>query len=101
MTYDNSALRFTPLASMLAGVVRVSAALCCFLAACAFSQATGGQTASATPTLQAADIHASSNLLYPRMQGGVVRSGRYELRQATMLDLIATAYGVDADIVFG
>ena len=75
--------------------------LALFLAGGAFSQETGHQTPLATPALQAADIHASSNLLYPRMQGGVVRSGRYELRQATMLDLIATAYGVDPDTVFG
>jgi uncharacterized protein (TIGR03435 family) len=72
-----------------------------FIAGCAFSQKTGDQAALVTPTLQIADIHASSNLLYPRMQGGVVRSGRYELRQATMLDLIAAAYGVDPDTVFG
>jgi uncharacterized protein (TIGR03435 family) len=67
----------------------------------AFSQDIGHPTALHTPIVQAADIRASSNLLYPRMQGGVVRSGRYELRQATMLDLIATAYGVDPDTVFG
>jgi uncharacterized protein (TIGR03435 family) len=84
-------------------MVRAFAALCffIFIAGAAFSQDTGHQTALATPTLQAAGIQASSNLLYPSMQGGVVRSGRYELRQATMLDLIATAYGVDPDTVFG
>jgi uncharacterized protein (TIGR03435 family) len=67
----------------------------------AFSQNAGDQMGLVTPPPQIADIHASSNLLYPRMQGGVVRFGRYELRQATMLDLIATAYGVDPDTVFG
>lgn len=83
--------------------VQALAALCLFLliAGAAFSQETGNQTALATPALVAADVHASSNLKDPRMQGGVVRSGRYELRQASMLDLIATAYGVDPDIVFG
>lgn len=35
------------------------------------------------------------------MQGGLFRLGRYELRQATMLDLIKTAYGVDPDTIFG
>jgi len=35
------------------------------------------------------------------MQGGVLRDGRYELRRATMLDLIKTAFGVDADTVLG
>ena len=35
------------------------------------------------------------------MTGGVLRGGRYDLRDATMLDLITTAYGVDADSVLG
>src|SRR5271156_1677099 len=35
------------------------------------------------------------------MQGGVFRAGRYEIRYATMLDLVKTAYGVDADTVVG
>jgi uncharacterized protein (TIGR03435 family) len=32
---------------------------------------------------------------------GVPRNGRYEIRRATMLDLIRTAYGVEADKVVG
>jgi len=35
------------------------------------------------------------------MQGGVLRGDRYEMRQATMVDLVRTAYGVDADKVIG
>ena len=35
------------------------------------------------------------------MQGGFLSAGRYELRRATMLDLIRTAYAVDADKVYG
>jgi uncharacterized protein (TIGR03435 family) len=35
------------------------------------------------------------------MQGGLFRSGRYELRQATLMDLIKTAYAVDPDTIFG
>jgi len=35
------------------------------------------------------------------MQGGALRAGRFELRRATMLDLIKTAYGVDPEVVFG
>lgn len=72
-----------------------------FIAGGAFSQNAEDQTDLVTPTLPIADIHASSHLLSPKMQVGVIRSGRYELRQATMLDLIATAYGVDADTVLG
>jgi uncharacterized protein (TIGR03435 family) len=35
------------------------------------------------------------------MQGGVFRAGRYEIHDASMLDLVKTAYGVDADTVVG
>ena len=39
-----------------------------------------------------ADIHASSARNRPRFSGGFLRDGRYFLRQATMADLITTAY---------
>ena len=35
------------------------------------------------------------------MAGGVLRAGRYEIRNATMVDLVKTAYGVDDDKVLG
>jgi uncharacterized protein (TIGR03435 family) len=35
------------------------------------------------------------------MRGGAPRDGRYELRGATMVDLVRTAYAVDADKVVG
>ena len=35
------------------------------------------------------------------MTGGVLRGGRYELRNATMVDLIRIAYGVEAEKVLG
>jgi len=35
------------------------------------------------------------------MRGGLMRGGRYELRTATMVELITAAYGVDADNVLG
>ena len=53
------------------------------------------------PAFQIADVHVSPHASNPIMQGGVLRAGRYELRQATMLDLIKTAYGVDPDKVVG
>ena len=37
----------------------------------------------------------------PFMQGGILMGDRYQLRQANMVDLIRTAYGVDADNVLG
>ncbi len=35
------------------------------------------------------------------MTGGELRGGRYNLRNATMMDLLTTAYNIDADTVFG
>jgi len=42
-----------------------------------------------------ADVHASAKATNPYMSGGVLRGGRYDLRNATMVDLIQVAYGVD------
>ena len=35
------------------------------------------------------------------MRGPFVRAGRYEIRTATMLDLVSTAYGMDPERVYG
>ena len=51
-----------------------------------------------------ADVHVSPRSDWVKtlaMQGGFLRGDRYELRRATMLDLIRTAYNVDADKVYG
>jgi uncharacterized protein (TIGR03435 family) len=67
------------------------------------SGAVSGQsvTAGAPPTFEIADVHVSPRAMTMRMSGGVLRAGRYEIRKATMLDLIRTAYGVDPDRVLG
>lgn len=65
------------------------------------SVAAFSQVSTVPPTFELADVHSSAHVWNPTIQGGRLRAGRYELRQATMLDLIATAYGVDADTVFG
>jgi uncharacterized protein (TIGR03435 family) len=56
----------------------------------------------------AAAIHASAGLpaihlpmLDSSMRGGQIRQGRYEVRSATLVDLIATAYRVDRDRISG
>jgi uncharacterized protein (TIGR03435 family) len=46
-------------------------------------------------------IHPRSSNTNIYMTGGVLRNGRYDLRKATMLDLIAAAYSVDPDTVLG
>jgi uncharacterized protein (TIGR03435 family) len=53
------------------------------------------------PAFDAADVHASPFRRVPFMNGNVLRGDRYVLHQATMVDLIATAYGVDASTVQG
>jgi uncharacterized protein (TIGR03435 family) len=75
----------------LAGILLLS--LLCNLA---FAQST-----SAPPAFDAADVHPSPPRKFPFMDGGLLRGDRYVLRQATMIDLIATAYGVDASNVQG
>jgi uncharacterized protein (TIGR03435 family) len=57
-------------------------------------------TAQARPEFEVADVHAVP-FTNRMMEGGILRDGRYELRHATMLELIKTAYGVDTGEVFG
>jgi len=80
---------------------RTSIGLIAVMSAAAF-----GQTAPAkspAPAFDIADVHNSPRSAAPRpqMAGGFLRAGRYEIRQATMVDLIRTAYDVDADKVQG
>lgn len=58
---------------------------------------------SDAPEFEVADIHSSaaSTAQNQYMRGGFYRGGRYEVRNATMVDLIRTAYAVDADKVTG
>ncbi len=75
----------------LAGVV-----LSAFLSAPVIAAAT-----DAAPSFEAADVHASPYRRFPDMDQGSLRGDRYVLRQATMVDMIATAYGVDQSYVQG
>lgn len=54
-----------------------------------------GQAAESAPKFDLADVHASAKASNPYMSGGVLRGGRYDLRNATMVDLIRTAYSID------
>src|SRR5438552_694046 len=63
-----------------------------------------GQSAEKPPAFEIADVHVSTPSALGTlagMSGGVPRGGRYELRNATMVDLIRTAYGVTDDKVVG
>src|SRR5215831_7260351 len=74
---------------------RKCAALAILLSGVSFGQA------AEPPAFDLADVHPSAHVTNPYMRGGVLRGGRYELRTASMVDLIRTAYGVDAEKVQG
>src|SRR5262245_47169006 len=59
-----------------------------------------GQSSSSQATFEVTDVHVSPRGSLPAMRTAV-RGGRYELQNATMVDLIRTAYGIDAENVFG
>ncbi len=70
------------------------------------SGAAFGQSAATKPSFDVADVHVSPRGNWAKtpanaMHGGFLNAGRYELRRATMLDLIRIAYGLDADKVYG
>ncbi len=56
-----------------------------------------GQTPEAQPAFEAADVHVSAKTGNQFPRTGPVRGGRYEIKTATMLDLIRIAYGFDPD----
>ena len=49
------------------------------------------------PRFDIADVHVSPASAQPYMRGGFYRGGRYEIRSASMVDLIRTAYSADSD----
>jgi hypothetical protein len=67
----------------------VTLSLCVLL-----STATFGQSADPKATFEVADVHVRphSSSATPNMTGGVLRGGRYDLRNATMLNMITVAY---------
>jgi uncharacterized protein (TIGR03435 family) len=61
------------------------------------------QAPAPAASFDVADVHVrphSSNP-NPQMTGGALRGGRYDVRNATMLDFISLAYGVDSQAVLG
>jgi uncharacterized protein (TIGR03435 family) len=62
-----------------------------------------GQANETLPSFDAADVHVSPKSANPNVQslGGFARGGRYQFRNATMVDLIASAYGVEPEKVVG
>jgi uncharacterized protein (TIGR03435 family) len=48
-----------------------------------------------------ADVHVSAPSKNPTMRGGALRGGRYDVRTATMVDLISLAYDMESDKILG
>src|SRR5882757_465332 len=60
-----------------------------------------GQSAANGPKFEVADVHNSPQSTLPIVRGPFTSSDRYELRFATMVDLIRMAYNVDPEKVSG
>jgi uncharacterized protein (TIGR03435 family) len=77
------------------------------LSGAAFGPIAGGQSiiAAAPPAFDIADVHPSAHttatLARLFTQTGPLRGGRYQMLNATMVDLIRTAYSIDPDKILG
>ena len=67
----------------------------------ALSSMTLGQQLSAKPAFAIADVHDSPRVMVPYSNGGQLKGDRYNLRQSTIVDMIALAYGVKPEMVQG
>lgn len=69
-----------------------------FLVSCWLAFAQSSET---LPKFEIADVHVSARTVIQTMRTVPVHGGRYEVKNATMVDLIRVAYGFDADKVLG
>src|SRR5580704_15288272 len=67
----------------------------------AAGQSTETKSTETKPAFEISDVHVSATARNPFMRGPSVRRGRFEIRYATMVDLIRTAYGIEAERVVG
>jgi len=65
----------------------------------AFAQSSDAQPKDAPPAFEIADVYTSPHRSFPFSNGGNLHGDRFAFRQATMLDLIAYAYGLDPSMV--
>lgn len=56
---------------------------------------------SPTTAFEIADVRVSERQINVGVSGNQLRGGRYEIHNATMVDLVRTAYGVEAEKVVG
>ncbi len=74
---------------------------CFAFAGSALCSALYGQSPKAPAGFEVADVHSSPMLRNPFLRGPFFRPGHYEIRQATMVDLISIAYDVEREKVVG
>ena len=79
--------------------MRAALALFALLSVPSLAQTPSAQTPAKSFLL--ADVHPSPFTANPFMHGNSIQGDRYFLSQATMLDLIATAYAVDPENIHG
>jgi uncharacterized protein (TIGR03435 family) len=71
------------------------------LVACLARPALAQSTQPAAPRFDIADVRMSDRQINVGVTGNAIRDGRYELHNATMVDLIRIAHGVEAEKVVG
>jgi len=54
---------------------------------------------AATPSFELADVHVAPHTATPYFTGGALHGDRYLLHNATLVDMVSLAYGVDRDNV--
>ena len=79
---------------MLRAIAGIS--LAAIVCGAAFGQATG-----AVPGFEIADVHVSAKTAIPYRNDDAVRGGRYEIRAATILDLVHIAWDFDSGKIVG
>jgi len=76
-------------------------AIACLYSAALLSGLVFGQSGETKPAFEIADVHVSPPTRNPFLRRPTIRRGRYEIRLATMVDLIGAAWGIDAERVVG
>jgi uncharacterized protein (TIGR03435 family) len=82
---------------MILSAQRTLKALALFVAFSAGAFAQSAQPSTAQPTFELADVHVSARSTAPFFTGGSLRGDRYILHNATMVDMISLAYGMDGE----
>ena len=84
---------------ILAGIAFLALLSSAALAQAPASPAPGDPPAAAAsaPTFELADVHVSAHTTTPNFTGGALHGDRYLLHNATMVDILSLAYGMEND----